>query len=436
MRRLPALGLILAGLALAQLHALAQQPVSAEKQELRLKTLQTVWQRVQDHYYDPSFNGVNWDEVKEKYMQKLTPELTDSQYYDLLNDMLKELKQSHFAVIPPQAYAAEEEAAKKGEDASAGLLIQIVEGKPTVTRVEPSSGAAKAKIKPGFIVEAVGKTNLAETWKKIQSRPDPIKRKGFLFTRVVDAMTSGKPGQTVTLTVLDEKNKRRTVPVRLTKPRGVPLKFGELPTISGLVESRMLPGNIGYVSLSIFMMQLLDPMKRAMASFRDAKGLIIDLRQNPGGVGGMSMPIAGALVDRQLSLGTMKMRVGETNFLAYPQPNAYKGPVAILIDEGSASTSEILAAGLQESGRAVIVGQQSAGAALPSVIEKLPDGSRLQYAFADFKTPKGTLIEGRGVIPDYPVALTRKALLSQQDPYIQKAVSVLTKMATNKGKRP
>lgn len=431
MRRLLAIGLVLLGQACA-----AQQPFDEAQQELRLKTLQTVWQRVQDHYYDPTFNGVNWAEVKERYIQKLTPDLSESEYYDLLNSMLKELKQSHFGVIPAKAYAAEEEAAKQGPGANAGIVIQIVEGKPTITRIDPGSAAQKAKLKVGYIVEAVNKTKLAETWQKIQTRPDPIKRKGFLFTRVAAALTSGTPGQVVNFVCIDENNKRRTVPVKLMKERGVPLKFGELPTMSGLVESRKLEGDIGYVSLSIFMMPLLDPMKKAIASFRDCKAMIIDLRQNPGGVGAMSIPIAGTILDRQISLGTMKMRVGETNFVVYPQPNAFKGPVAILIDESSASTSEIFAAGLQECGRAVVIGQQSAGAALPSMVEKLPDGSRLQYAFADFKTPKGTLIEGRGVVPDYPVALTRKALLSQQDPVLLKAVSVLKKMATNKGKRP
>lgn len=430
--RLPlAIGLMVLGQAFA-----VQAPANSAQQELRLRTLQTVWQRVQDHYYDPSFNGVNWTDVKTQYSQKLTPELTDDQYYELLNNMLKELKQSHFGVIPPKAYAAEETAAKSGTGASAGMVIQIVEDKPTITRIDPGSGAEKAKLKVGYTIESINKQKLADTWQKIKTRDEVIKRKGFLFTRVVSAMIEGKPGETISLTCIDEKNKKRTIPVRLTKERGMPLKFGELPTMFGMVDSKKLEGNVGYVSLPIFMMPLLNPTKTAIASFRDCKAIVIDLRQNPGGVGAMSIPIAGVLLDRQVNLGTMKMRVGETNFLAYPQPNAFKGPVAVLVDEGSASTSEIFAAGLQECGRVVVIGQQSAGAALPSMVEKMPDGSRLQYAFADFKTPKGALIEGRGVIPDYSVKLTRKDLLTLKDPVLKKALSVLAKMATNKGKRP
>ena len=98
-----------------------QAPLDNDKQVLRVRTFETVWQRVQDHYFDPSFSGVDWAEVKVRYTQKLAEELTDDQFYDLLNNMLHELKQSHFGVIPPKAYAAEEEAAKRGTGANAGM---------------------------------------------------------------------------------------------------------------------------------------------------------------------------------------------------------------------------------------------------------------------------------------------------------------------------
>ena len=86
-----------------------------------------------------------------------------------------------------------------------------------------------------------------------------------------------------------------------------------------------------------------------------------------------------------------------------------------MIDNGSASTSEIFAAGMQELGRAVVVGERSAGAALPSVFLKLPTGALFQYAVGDFKTPKGVLIEGRGVQPDIEVKLNRRELLGGHD---------------------
>jgi len=125
----------------------------------------------------------------------------------------------------------------------------------------------------------------------------------------------------------------------------------------------------------------------------------------------------------------MQMRAGYQNFAVTPQSLVYSGPLAIILDGGSASTSEVFASGMQELGRAVIVGERSTGAALPSVIQKLPTGALFQYAIGDFKTPKGTLIEGRGVLPDVPVKLARAALLAGRDMSLEAAVLALQKRA-------
>jgi carboxyl-terminal processing protease len=121
------------------------------------------------------------------------------------------------------------------------------------------------------------------------------------------------------------------------------------------------------------------------------------------------------------------MRAGHTNFVAFPQQNAYKGPVVILIDGLSASTSEVFASGMQDIGRALIVGETSVGAALPSVLERLPTGAVFQYAIADFRTPRGILIEGRGVVPDVEVKLSRGQLIEGRDPQLDEAIKQLNK---------
>jgi carboxyl-terminal processing protease len=159
----------------------------------------------------------------------------------------------------------------------------------------------------------------------------------------------------------------------------------------------------------------------------DAPGIIIDLRGNPGGLGGMASGIAGVLEKERTSLGTMHMRSGHVNFAVFPQPNPYLGPVVILTDGGSASTSEIFAGGMQEIGRAVVVGERTVGAALPSYFQKLPTGALFQYAIGDFKTPRGTLIEGRGVAPDVEVKLTRRSLLDGRDAQFDAAIEQIKK---------
>ena len=104
---------------------------------------------------------------------------------------------------------------------------------------------------------------------------------------------------------------------------------------------------------------------------RMAPGVVIDLRGNPGGLGAMAMGMSGWFVaDKGHQLGVMTMRTGDLKFAINPRANGYTGPVAILTDEITASTSEIMAGGMQDLGRARLFGATSAGAALPSIIDK------------------------------------------------------------------
>jgi len=139
------------------------------------------------------------------------------------------------------------------------------------------------------------------------------------------------------------------------------------------------------------------------------------------------MGIVGLMETRQTSLGTSRRRSGHLKLAVFPQSQPYIGPVAVLIDGGSGSATEIFAAGLQELRRAVIVGERSAGAVLPSDMVKLPTGAIFQYAFADFRTPSGAMIEGRGVAPDVEVKHTRASLLAGRDAQLEKAIMELQK---------
>jgi carboxyl-terminal processing protease len=168
-------------------------------------------------------------------------------------------------------------------------------------------------------------------------------------------------------------------------------------------------------------------VRAALREFKDAPGIIFDLRGNGGGIGGLASGMIGCLETKQTSIGTMKMRNGQLNFAVFPQPAAYTGPVAVLIDGGSGSTTEVFAAGIQELQRGVIVGECSAGKVLPSMFQKLPTGALFQYATADFKTPNGVLLEGRGVLPDVDVKHNRAALLAGRDLPLEAAIETVMK---------
>jgi carboxyl-terminal processing protease len=208
------------------------------------------------------------------------------------------------------------------------------------------------------------------------------------------------------------------------------------PAVQALLMPPIVPevrvarqGEAGVIAFNFFLLEpILAEVQSAIDGFRRSgtKTLIIDLRGNPGGFGGMAIPVAARLVSHTMSLGTIQFRDFANTLTVEPPIGSkpFAGKVILLTDEGSASTSEILAAGLQESKRAVVVGESTVGAALASTIESLPGGAVIQIPVAGFKTPSGVAIEGRGVQPDRRVTETRAALLAGRDPVLEEALQL------------
>jgi carboxyl-terminal processing protease len=189
-------------------------------------------------------------------------------------------------------------------------------------------------------------------------------------------------------------------------------------------------GCIGVVRFNIFMTPVMPQFEDAMASMRSCDGVILDLRGNLGGVGAMIMGMTGHFFAEPETLGTMRLRGATMRYVANPirvtragEPlTPFKGRVAVLVDELSASTTEILAAALQRLGRARVFGGPSAGQALPAVVTKLPNGDRLMYVIGDFAGPDGVRLEGAGVNPDVLTPLSRTTLLNGRDSALDAAV--------------
>ncbi|HZS48193.1 MAG TPA: S41 family peptidase [Blastocatellia bacterium] len=403
--------------------------------EVRQQTFEIVWKTVNEKHFDPNFNGVDWKAVHEKYAPLVAATKTDNELYPILSNMLKELKESHFAIIPPSADKGEENASKPGDagvDGDLGMDVRAIGNQIVVTQVLPKSTAEKAGLKPGFIIDAVDDKPLNEMFKRVEERHEHPQLAKLLLARGALAQLEGPVGSTVKVHYIDGNGDSHDVNVKRQPQRGEPAKFGNLPIEYVEFDAHKLKDNIGYIQFNIFLMPTLEPFKSAMKEFKDSPGVIIDLRGNPGGLGTLSSAMSREFFKEQTSLGTMKMRNGNQNFVVFANPNAYQGTVVIITDEGSASTSEVMAGGLQELKRAIIVGQTSAGAVLPSYIEKLPNGAVLQFAIADYKTPKGVLLEGVGVHPDYEVPLTRASLLAGHDAALEKAIAVIEEMKNKK----
>jgi carboxyl-terminal processing protease len=216
----------------------------------------------------------------------------------------------------------------------------------------------------------------------------------------------GKLGISHYAIVSDERYKSSPAPSPESASEGSVVQFGNLPESRLVFESRTLPGGAGYIRFNEFLdpVTVMPKFEAAMKEFAHAPGVILDLRGNPGGIGIMAMGIAGFFVGESgQQLGVMKMRDTTLKFTIFPRPDVYSGKLAILLDAGSASTTEILAQGLQDLNRARIFGTRSAGAALPSDIIRLPNGDGFQYPTASFTSVKGRVLEGNGVTPNVEV---------------------------------
>lgn len=401
----------------------ANAPVTAST-DLRQETFDMVWTTVKEKHFDPDFGGVNWDKVREQYAPKVAEAKSDQELYLVLQAMLGELHQSHFSIIPPDAIV--EDDSKEPKRGGIGLDIRLVDGQLIINKVEAGSKASVAGLRPGFIITKIDDTTIEQVLQRFAKSTESQAIIRTRITRVALARINGKPETTVRLTYLDEADRAREVAVEREKLKGeMSARFGNFPPQYTEFESKRLAGGIGYIRFNVFVTPLMDRIRGAIRSMADAPGIVIDLRGNPGGLGGMAPGIAGQLEAKQTSLGVMKGRSTRLAFIAFPQKDPYLGAVVILVDAGSASTSEIFAAGLQENGRATIVGERTMGAALPSIFGKLPTGALFQYAIADFKTPNGVLIEGVGVKPDIEVKLTRRALLEGRDPQLDAAVGII-----------
>jgi len=426
--------------------------------EKRQASFELVWQTVDKNFYDPNFNGVNWKGVHDRYAPLVASAKTDEALYLLLQQMINELHQSHFLIVPPQAIpklgstdADSPDVSETDSDIDAakpldrirrrlserlstgiGIDIRILDGLAVITRVDPGSPAARTGLRPGFVIKSVNGKPLSEAIAQIEQNPifNSIIRPEVPLI-LVASYINGNLRDPVQLTYVNGRNLQRSVRIIRQKLNGeMSPAIGNLPPLFTEFEAKRLAGGIGYIRFNAFVPMLMKKVCVAVREMHDAPALIIDLRGNQGGLLGMIGGLAGLLEQSPANLGSMKTRTGYNSVFAFPQRVPYTGPLAILIDGSTLSAGEIFAAGLQETFRAVIVGDVSAGNTLPSGIVKLPTGALFQYAFGNYQTPNGIFLEGRGVIPDRIVKLNRRTLLVGGDPQLTAAVRKLRERTT------
>lgn len=424
MKRRAAAALVAAFAALGGAAALlAQAPAAAE-------TFDKVWTIVRETAFDKSFDQADWDRVREELRPKAVAAKTPGELRGVLSDMLSRLGLSHFAVIPSSPDSAGDTVDLSGQP---GFDVRLIKGRLLVTDVDTNRGAAAAGVHTGWIVEAIdGKAVQPLIAPVLQDTPERLAQ--LEVWRIAQRALRGPSHTRVDVTFLDGGGARVTKSIDRSPEQGMPVTVGSLPTMYVRVTSALkeTPGgqSAGLIGFNVWMTAADKPIQRAVDRFRSADGIVLDLRGNPGGLAAMIMGIAGHFVADRATLGVMHTKDSELRFTVNPRlvsaagqrVEPFSGPLAILVDGMTGSASECFAGGMQSLGRARVFGQTSMGQALPALFDRLPNGDVLIHAWGDFVTGTGVRIEGRGVVPDVPVTVTREGLLAGRDAALEAAL--------------
>jgi len=396
--------------------------LTPEQRQLNIQSFEYVWTAIRDKHWQTKPGGLDWTAIHDEFRPKIEAADSMDAAREVLNQMLGRLHQSHFNIVPAELYSNVD--AGRGGDTTTGIDVRVVGAHVLVTSVEPDSPAFRQGVRPGWEILKIARTDLTPIVAKLNETYAGSTLRDLMLRR---AILGRLAGDGVQVEFLDAGGKPTAKTIAPGQPKGESVQFGYLsPMQVWFNSSRVGDGNIGYAAFNVFL-----DAQRLMTAFGDAvqscdkcEGFIVDLRGNPGGIGIMAMGMAGWFIAQpDQNLGTLYMRDTTLKFVVNPRLRTFAGPLAILVDGASASTSEIMAEGLKDLGRARIFGTPTAAAALPSLFEKLPNGDGFQYAIANYISAGGKPLEGLGVTPDVETPLTREALLAGKDPALDAAVA-------------
>jgi carboxyl-terminal processing protease len=411
----------------------ASQGSHGYSKSLELASFDTAWTRVRDNYYDATMRGLNWTALRDSLRPLVERGESRADTRAAISTLLSRLGESHFGVLPGEAMDAGA-APVPGLPGDAGLVVRFVDSSLVVTRVEEGAPVGRLGIRPGWIIDEIDTLQVVTALRATSTVAESARRFALVrLTLNLNGRLSGPAGGSIRISARDARNARHILNVPLRATPGEVVEYGVLPPIHVQFEAARLAntaGCVGVIRFNIFMTPVMPQFQDAMAQMSSCRGVILDLRGNLGGVGAMIMGMSGHFFSEPETLGTMRLRGATMRYVANPikvtrtgAPLApFKGQVAVLVDELSASTTEILATAMQRLGRARIFGGPSAGQALPAVVTKLPNGDRLMYVIGDFAGPDGNRVEGNGVTPDEETPLTRSALLAGRDQAFDAAV--------------
>ena len=359
-RSIPYLLLVLLGAALGASLVIGQSVLAQRSGATlpldELRTFTEVFTRIKNDYVEPTEDGTLLENAIRGMLSGLDP---------------------HSTYLIPDDYQ-ELQAGTSGEFGGLGIEVGMEDGFIKIIAPIDDTPAQRAGVEAGDLI----------------IRLDDTPVKGMSLTDAVKVMR-GEPGTDIVLTIVREGVDR---PIEITITRDV------IRVTS--VRSRSLEPGYGYVRISQFQVRTGENLREAVDKLQadagsDLKGLVLDLRNNPGGV----LSAAVAVSDAFLNEGTIvytegRMEDAKLTFSAKGSDILEGIPLVVLVNAGSASASEIVAGALQDHRRAVIMGEKTFGKGSVQTVLPMDNGSALKLTTALYYTPSGASIQARGIVPD------------------------------------
>ena len=350
------------------------------------------WRIVKNNYIDKTYNHQDWKRWQGKYDDEIK---TKGDSYVATESMLESLNDPYTRFLKPEEFAEQD----RNIDATLfgiGVHISEVKGNVVIVNVIEETPAAKSGLKAG---DRILKVNNKST-------------KGVALKDVADSVR-GKAGTKVMLVLLRNKKQINKAILR----EEIKIKA---------VKYKMIDNKYAYIKISTFIStDTAFEVAEALQATKKAKGIIIDLRGNHGGLLPNAIMISNMFIKKGTIVSVVDRNGSKQEFKAEPEGIMTSKPAVVIINNESASASEILSGALKDHKRALLVGEKTFGKGLVQRILKLPDGSGINLTVAKYLTPNGNDIGHKGIQPDYKVVMTEKEFFAGKDPQLSKAKQVL-----------
>lgn len=367
--------------------------VSLDQSQNYLKVFDAVWKKINEQYYDTHFNGVDWQKAREIYRPRAARAANAQELYDILGEMLSQLKDRHVSIVTVERVQMD----KRRVGLSLGIRLRRAGTQVVVTELEANTLVAEKGVKPGWELTEINGVAMATYLEK-------------------DQFPAFKLDDKIALKFLDSQDQVQTI------------EYNCCPQVALTPKqmAQMLNNEVFYLRFDEFAAHTGNWVSQQVAQHLNTKVLIIDLRNNLGGLLNAVQETLAPFFTKSLVIGYEVTRKSQQKPLKVSgNSKAYTGQIFVLTSKNSASGAEIFAAAIQDSQRGKIVGQKTAGAVLASISQSLPDGGKLHFSVENYLTGQNRRLEGEGVHPDYLVQPQYQQLRELKDPEIEQVLAIL-----------